>query len=58
MAGLVAFVTGLDVDGKVFADKAVEQRPQYVSLKITAVYRAAHIVGNGADLALQGGTLL
>ena len=53
-----AVVTGFNIEGEVFADKAVKQGAQHVLLEIPAVYRAAYIVGNGPDLALQGGALL
>jgi hypothetical protein len=53
-----AFVTGLDVECKVLADEAIEQRSQDVLLKIPSVDGTAYIVGDVPDFALQCGTLL
>ena len=53
-----AVVIGLDLAGKVFTDKAIEQRAQDILLKIPAVNGTSDIVGYLPDLALQCGSLL
>ena len=45
-------VATLKVIRKVLADKAIEQRAQYILFKIPAIYRATYIIGNLPDLAL------
>ena len=51
-------ITGLNVSGEVFADKAVEQGAEDILLEIPAIDRAAHIICNLLDLPLQYGALL
>jgi hypothetical protein len=53
-----AVIASLNVAGKVFTDKTVKQRAENVLLKIPAIDRAANIIGDLPDLALQGGALL
>src|SRR5690554_4518392 len=47
-----ALVTAFDIGAEVFTDETVKQRAQHVLLKIPAVDRPTHIVGNGPYLAL------
>lgn len=53
-----AVVAAFDVAGEILADETVEQGAEDVLLEIPAIDRAAHVVGNLPDLALQGCALL
>ena len=53
-----AAIISLNVASKVFTDKAVKQRAEDILLKIPAIHRAANIIRDLPDLALQGGALL
>ena len=52
------WITGLDVGGKVFADKAVEKGAENILLEVPAIDRSADIVCYLPDLPLEGGALL
>jgi len=47
-----------DVVNEVLADEAVEQGAKHVLLEVPAIDGATHVISDGPDLTLQGGTLL
>src|SRR5690554_804809 len=53
-----AVVIGLDVTGKILADKAVKQGAQHILLEVPAVDRTTYVVSDRPYLALQGCALL
>ena len=46
-----AFIAALDVVSEVLANEAIKQRAQHILLKVPAIDRAPHIIGNLPDLA-------